>query len=226
MVEPRRAGTHVQPDVHRMGVGTCRLTRWCRCGDGWSAHRRSNGRMCRRMWSAFPSGGVRSARAGDPASDVGAEPRPDPVEELRKPADGGDPGAIRTVFDRRLAGFGGAAVRIGCARRARIPARSGKGLTKPAGSPRLPSVAQVAQLVEQRTENPRVGGSSPPLGTIVPSCMREGPKGSGRLPFVRSPAPVPKYPAARSLCGRTPPTVLLAAGNLTILRQTPSLGPE
>ncbi len=27
--------------------------------------------------------------------------------------------------------------------------------------------AQVAQLVEQRTENPRVGGSNPPLGTIV-----------------------------------------------------------
>ena len=26
--------------------------------------------------------------------------------------------------------------------------------------------AQVAQLVEQRTENPRVGGSIPPLGTI------------------------------------------------------------
>ena len=25
--------------------------------------------------------------------------------------------------------------------------------------------AQVAQLVEQRTENPRVGGSIPPLGT-------------------------------------------------------------
>ena len=25
--------------------------------------------------------------------------------------------------------------------------------------------AQVAQLVEQRTENPRVGGSNPPLGT-------------------------------------------------------------
>ena len=39
--------------------------------------------------------------------------------------------------------------------------------------------AQVAQLVEQRTENPRVGGSNPPLGTIyyacpilkAPSCM-------------------------------------------------------
>jgi hypothetical protein len=27
--------------------------------------------------------------------------------------------------------------------------------------------AQVAQSVEQRTENPRVGGSIPPLGTIV-----------------------------------------------------------
>jgi hypothetical protein len=27
--------------------------------------------------------------------------------------------------------------------------------------------AQVAQLVEQRTENPRVGGSIPPLGTIT-----------------------------------------------------------
>jgi hypothetical protein len=27
--------------------------------------------------------------------------------------------------------------------------------------------AQVAQLVEQRTENPRVGGSNPPLGTIL-----------------------------------------------------------
>ena len=29
--------------------------------------------------------------------------------------------------------------------------------------------AQVAQLVEQRTENPRVGGSIPPLGTIFPT---------------------------------------------------------
>jgi hypothetical protein len=29
--------------------------------------------------------------------------------------------------------------------------------------------AQVAQLVEQRIENPRVGGSIPPLGTISPS---------------------------------------------------------
>ena len=28
------------------------------------------------------------------------------------------------------------------------------------------SCAQVAQLVEQRTENPRVGGSIPPLGTM------------------------------------------------------------
>ena len=27
---------------------------------------------------------------------------------------------------------------------------------------------QIAQLVEQRTENPRVGGSIPPLGTTFP----------------------------------------------------------
>ena len=29
----------------------------------------------------------------------------------------------------------------------------------------LPHMARVAQLVEQRTENPRVGGSNPPPGT-------------------------------------------------------------
>ena len=33
------------------------------------------------------------------------------------------------------------------------------------GRSRLPE-ARVAQLVEQRTENPRVGGSNPPPGTI------------------------------------------------------------
>ena len=32
-------------------------------------------------------------------------------------------------------------------------------------TPRHQTRAQVAQLVEQRTENPRVGGSIPPLGT-------------------------------------------------------------
>jgi hypothetical protein len=31
--------------------------------------------------------------------------------------------------------------------------------------------AQVAQLVEQRTENPRVGGSNPPLGTTFFSLL-------------------------------------------------------
>ena len=30
-----------------------------------------------------------------------------------------------------------------------------------------PGPAQVAQSVEQRTENPRVGGSIPPLGTMA-----------------------------------------------------------
>ncbi len=31
----------------------------------------------------------------------------------------------------------------------------------------FPTDAQIAQLVEQRTENPCVGGSNPPLGTIL-----------------------------------------------------------
>ena len=39
----------------------------------------------------------------------------------------------------------------------RRPARSNRGRSRVAG--------QVAQLVEQRTENPRVGGSIPPLAT-------------------------------------------------------------
>ena len=34
------------------------------------------------------------------------------------------------------------------------------------------SLAQVAQLVEQRTENPRVGGSNPPLGTTRSDRLR------------------------------------------------------
>ena len=32
--------------------------------------------------------------------------------------------------------------------------------------------AEVAQVVEQRTENPRVDGSTPPLGTIFPPEWR------------------------------------------------------
>ncbi len=40
------------------------------------------------------------------------------------------------------------------------PRSVGRGMLRQAAS------AQVAQLVEQRTENPRVGGSNPPLGTI------------------------------------------------------------
>ena len=35
--------------------------------------------------------------------------------------------------------------------------------------PRISAAAQVAQLVEQGTENPRVGGSNPSLGTILPA---------------------------------------------------------
>jgi hypothetical protein len=41
--------------------------------------------------------------------------------------------------------------------------------------------AQIAQLVEQRTENPRVGGSNPPLGTKISQrnqvVIRDPPKG-------------------------------------------------
>ena len=37
------------------------------------------------------------------------------------------------------------------------------------GSNTRPPGGQVAQLVEQRTENPRVGGSIPPLATIFSS---------------------------------------------------------
>ena len=43
-----------------------------------------------------------------------------------------------------------------------VPTRPGR----PGSSAPPPPSAQVAQLVEQRTENPRVGGSIPPLGTI------------------------------------------------------------
>src|SRR5260221_4623528 len=40
--------------------------------------------------------------------------------------------------------------------------------------------AQVAQLVEQRTENPCVGGSIPPLGTIPPSAEIGHSRAKGR----------------------------------------------
>ena len=41
-------------------------------------------------------------------------------------------------------------------------------------APITPPDAQVAQLVEQGTENPRVGGSSPPLATTESLCNRRG----------------------------------------------------
>jgi hypothetical protein len=39
-------------------------------------------------------------------------------------------------------------------------------------TPSAPNKGQVAQLVEQRTENPRVGGSIPPLATILFNDLR------------------------------------------------------
>ena len=51
---------------------------------------------------------------------------------------------------------------------------------------RPPTGAQVAQLVEQRTENPCVGGSIPPLGTMAASDRR--------FRVVRLPSTTPKVP--------------------------------
>lgn len=47
-------------------------------------------------------------------------------------------------------------------------AASFSGADQSEGSPRAFS-ARIAQLVEQRIENPRVGGSNPPSGTIFTS---------------------------------------------------------
>ena len=46
---------------------------------------------------------------------------------------------------------------------------------------RIPQDAQIAQLVEQRTENPRVAGSIPALGIEVKtSCFRWDTSSGGR----------------------------------------------
>ncbi len=53
-----------------------------------------------------------------------------------------------------------------------------------------PRDAQVAQLVEQRTENPRVGGSIPPLGTIFTihfNMLCRHIKGGGAVLFMEQP---------------------------------------
>ena len=55
----------------------------------------------------------------------------------------------------------------------------------------FPFDGQVAQLVEQRTENPRVGGSIPPLATIKLlsfRCSFFEPPGSGAVTVVRTSA--------------------------------------
>jgi hypothetical protein len=61
------------------------------------------------------------------------------------------------------------------------------GAGRPAGQARARSsisaarrCAQVAQLVEQRTENPCVGGSIPPLGTFIFQLFRRRKRPSGR----------------------------------------------
>jgi hypothetical protein len=46
-------------------------------------------------------------------------------------------------------------------------------LTKQPKTFLMRSVASIAQSVEQRIENPRVGGSIPPRGTIISFCSIE-----------------------------------------------------
>jgi hypothetical protein len=46
-------------------------------------------------------------------------------------------------------------------------------------------IAQIAQSVEQRIENPRVGGSIPPLGTIIMVSCKCAAKCSITLPAQR-----------------------------------------
>ncbi len=55
-------------------------------------------------------------------------------------------------------------------------------------APRFPRFgdAQVAQLVEQRTENPRAGGSIPPLGTISTNLSTDGMTAGGPLCLAKS----------------------------------------
>ena len=61
-------------------------------------------------------------------------------------------------------------------------------------------VAQVAQLVEQRTENPCVGGSIPPLGTIASSARLF----CSRFCIIR-PNLAGGYPTDTFCCRLTPP---------------------
>ena len=69
------------------------------------------------------------------------------------------------------------------------PLARGRLNTRPSGIlARLRQDGQVAQLVEQRTENPRVGGSIPPLATIqsAPIKMRQ-------FIFTHTSGPVPRH---------------------------------
>src|SRR6516162_5627761 len=73
---------------------------------------------------------------------------------------------------------------------------------------RLPPGAQVAQLVEQRTENPCVGGSIPPLGTTAGSLppVYVGPRVICRRPPGRQHAPSSAV-ASEKLMGRARPAL-------------------
>jgi hypothetical protein len=71
--------------------------------------------------------------------------------------------------------------------------QGGQGLKNRIQSNRLAiSNGQVAQLVEQRTENPRVGGSIPPLATISNQYDRSNPTDVRSPEFLPSAHLVPK----------------------------------
>ena len=78
--------------------------------------------------------------------------------------------------------------------------------------------AQVAQLVEQRTENPRVGGSNPPLGTTPCNACRSSSPGTG---FRLIPVAAVAEPRVRISTQRLFVPVLLRLRVAAVLRAYP-----
>ena len=82
-----------------------------------------------------------------------------------------------THASSRKSGNFSTAQKARCRRAARLPAHGEKNPARALDSKRVclfnarPFHGQVAQLVEQRIENPRVGGSIPPLATILFSFL-------------------------------------------------------
>ena len=144
----------------------------------WAMRCRPTGSRCR---ISPPATGSFVAHA--PSPSAGALDSPcatsyNPLASMPLRVCFGDPGRLAELPRKGFCGQQPAGFAASCARcracrgqRIRTPKRRLKAKTKAvfhtgpqAHTPRL---AQVAQLVEQRIENPRVGGSIPPLGTIA-----------------------------------------------------------